>query len=249
MDRFKQYIEDNAGKLGQDTPPPEIWGRIQEQIKPAGNKAFAFQWMHYVAAACILVFVVGVVYFTAYNPVVKQAPMVVNTLTPKDSILQNSGTELKDEKELASVTKETSGKQSAPLTHYTMDHQKLRQPAVKVSNTANEATAVADVEKSFVKLISLQKEKVCNTPVFAENQSYFNDFYRQLHQMEEDEKALRREISSDGLNNQLLSQLINIYQQKLSVLEKLQKEINKTNTCYKQNKQPNMVQQNYFLHL
>ena len=67
--------------------------------------------------------------------------------------------------------------------------------------------------------------------------------------MEEDEKALRREIASDGLNNQLLSQLINIYQQKLSVLEKLQKEINKTNTCYKQNKQPNMVQQNYFLHL
>jgi hypothetical protein len=105
------------------------------------------------------------------------------------------------------------------------------------------------VEKSFVTLISLQKEKVCNTPVFAENQSYFNDFYRQLHQMEEDEKDLRKEITRDGLSNQLLSQLINIYQQKLSVLEKLQKEINKTNTCYKQNKQPNAVQQNYFLHL
>ena len=72
---------------------------------------------------------------------------------------------------------------------------------------------------------------------------------RQLHQMEEDEKDLRKEITREGLSNQLLSQLINIYQQKLSVLEKLQKEINKTNTCYKQNKQPNAVQQNYFLHL
>jgi len=248
MDRFKQYIEENAGKLGQDTPPLEIWGRIQEQIKPADKKAFAFHWMHY-AAACILVLVVGVVYFTAYNPLVKQAPMVVNTVNPKDSLLQKSGTELRDEKELASVTKEMPGKKAGLPVQNTMDHQKQRQTADNVSSAANETTTVADVEKSFVTLISLQKEKVCNTPVFAENQAYFNDFYRQLHQMEEDEKDLRKEITREGLSNQLLSQLINIYQQKLSVLEKLQKEINKTNTCYKQNKQPNAVQQNYFLHL
>ena len=249
MDRFKQYIEDNAGKLGNDTPPAEIWGRIQEQIKPAGKKAFTLHWMHYAAAACILVLVVGVVYFTAYNPLVKQAPMVVNTVNQKDSLLQKSGTELRDEKELASVTKEMPGKKAGLPVQNTMDHQKQRQTADNVSSAANETTTVADVEKSFVTLISLQKEKVCNTPVFAENQAYFNDFYRQLHQMEEDEKDLRKEITRDGLSNQLLSQLINIYQQKLSVLEKLQKEINKTNTCYKQNKQPNAVQQNYFLHL
>jgi len=248
MDRFKQYIEENAGKLGQDTPPPEIWGRIQDHIVPAGKKPFSLHWMHY-AAACILVLVVGVVYFTAYNPLVKQAPIVVNTVNPKDSLLQKSGTELRDEKELASVTKEMPVKKAGLSVQNTIDHQKQRQTAVNISSTAHEATTVANVEKSFVTLISLQKEKVCNTPVFAENQAYFNDFYRQLHQMEEDEKDLRKEITRDGLSNQLLSQLINIYQQKLSVLEKLQKEINKTNTCYKQNKQPNAVQQNYFLHL
>ena len=249
MDRFKQYIEENAGKLGQDTPPPEIWGRIQEQIIPAGKKAFSLQWIHYAAAACIIVFIVAAVYFTTNNTAVKQPPMVVNNTTPNDSLLQKNGTELRDEKELASVAKEIPGKKAGPTVQNAMFLQKRRQTTVKVSSTANEATSVADVEKSFVTLISLQKEKVCNTPVFAENQSYFNDFYRQLHQMEEDEKDLRKEITRDGLSNQLLSQLINIYQQKLSVLEKLQKEINKTNTCYKQNKQPNAVQQNYFLHL
>jgi hypothetical protein len=67
--------------------------------------------------------------------------------------------------------------------------------------------------------------------------------------MDEDEKEMRKTITKSGLTNEMLLLLINIYKQKLVVLEKLQTEINKTNNRYKQNKSPNSIQENYFLKL
>ena len=67
--------------------------------------------------------------------------------------------------------------------------------------------------------------------------------------MDQDERLVRKNIAENGLTEEILTQLININQLKLTVLKKLQIEINKTNSRYQQQKDPNRIQNNYFLHL
>ncbi len=53
--------------------------------------------------------------------------------------------------------------------------------------------------------------------------SYFKDFKLQMQQMEKDEKQIKVFISKNGMTDELLDQLINVYQQKLTMLKQLQK--------------------------
>ena len=82
----------------------------------------------------------------------------------------------------------------------------------------------------------MAKNKIANTPIYGESASFYNDFIDKFKQMEKDEKIVKKEIIQFGLNDMLLDQLINIYQQKLNVLKLLQSEINKTNIRFKQNR-------------
>ena len=83
----------------------------------------------------------------------------------------------------------------------------------------------------------------------AESADYFNDFKIQIKQMELDEKVIKSDIAKHGMNDVLLDQLINVYQQKLNVLKQLQIEMNKTNNRFKQNRGPVDSVKTYFLNL
>jgi hypothetical protein len=65
--------------------------------------------------------------------------------------------------------------------------------------------------------------------------------------MEKEEKNIKSTISRRGINNDLLYQLINLYQQKLTILKQLQLEMNKTNNRFKQNRGPVDTTRTYFL--
>jgi glutamate mutase epsilon subunit len=85
--------------------------------------------------------------------------------------------------------------------------------------------------------------------MYAESPEYFDDFKIQIKQMERDEKVIKSDIAKRGMSDQLLDQLINLYQQKLNTLKQLQIEMNKTNNRYKQNRAPVDPVKTYFLNL
>jgi len=85
--------------------------------------------------------------------------------------------------------------------------------------------------------------------MFAETPDYFNDFKLQIRQIERDERGIKSDISKQGMNDALVDQLINLYQQKLAVLKQLQIEMNKTNNRYKQNRGPVDSSKTYFLNM
>ena len=85
--------------------------------------------------------------------------------------------------------------------------------------------------------------------MYAESPAYFNDFKIQIRQMEKDEKVIKSDIARRGMNDGLLDQLINLYQQKLNILKQLQTEMTKTNNRYKQNRGPVDSAKTYFLKL
>ena len=85
--------------------------------------------------------------------------------------------------------------------------------------------------------------------MYAETPDYFNDFKVQIKQMERDEKQIKADIGKRGLNDELLDQLINLYQQKLNTLKQLQIEMNKTNNRFKQHRGPVDTTHTYFLNI
>lgn len=85
--------------------------------------------------------------------------------------------------------------------------------------------------------------------MYAETPEYFNDFKIQIKQMEKDEKVIKSDIAKRGMNDELLDQLINLYQQKLNTLKQLQLEMNKLNSRYKKSRQPVDPTRTYFLNI
>lgn len=85
--------------------------------------------------------------------------------------------------------------------------------------------------------------------MFGESSDYFTDFKIQINQLEKDEKSIKAEIVKRGLSDQLLNQLMNIYQIKLNTLKQLQLEMNKINNRIKQNRAPVDSVKTYFINI
>eukprot|EP01136_Pigoraptor_vietnamica_P041338 Opistho-1_new@14205 len=107
--------------------------------------------------------------------------------------------------------------------------------------------ALQHMQNSFTQVINLQRERVSSMPMYAESPAYFNDFAIQIRQMEKEEKQIKSDIARRGMTDGLLDQLINLYQQKLTILKQLQTEMTKTNNRYKQNRVPVDSAKTYFL--
>ena len=235
MDRFKQYLQQNADELGDEEPQEQLWNKISGQLTVDRKRGIMRQILNYAVAASVIGLIVAGAYF-GLNQNSNKKSVAQQKSNSKDSISKKVPIEIIPERPIIAATKIT-----VP--------QKIKKDFTEVKKENSTEYVMASVENSFITLISLQKEKVNRTPVFAEDPAYFNDFYSQLQQMDQDEKEVKEDIAKIGLTNEMLSRLINMYKQKLSVLEKLQTEINKTNTRYKQSKNPNEVQKNYFLQL
>ena len=67
--------------------------------------------------------------------------------------------------------------------------------------------------------------------------------------MEKDEARIKSYIHKNGMSDELLDQLINVYQQKLNMLKQLQTEMQKLNSRYKQNRPVIDTLKTYFLNL
>jgi len=239
MDELKKYLQIHADELNLDEPRPQVWQNILQET--AGNKkpATIFMFTRWVIAACALLLAgIGTWYVLSdkkTNTAISEAKAIKNIAAP---------TPVPNEPVIV----------EAPVSHAiakTKIPEKCHHPANPSTpiNSIEDLAALSGIENSFTLVINLQRERVSAMPMYAETPEYFNDFKVQIKQMEKDETVIKSDIARHGMNNELLDQLINLYQQKLSILKQLQIEMNKTNNRYKQNHGPVDSARTYFLNM
>jgi hypothetical protein len=67
--------------------------------------------------------------------------------------------------------------------------------------------------------------------------------------MDRDERQVRNDIKAYGLTNEFLEQLINVYQQKLTLLKNLQTEVNKMNNKVREKQSPSEKTEVHYLNI
>lgn len=88
-------------------------------------------------------------------------------------------------------------------------------------------------ESIFVALIKNAEYQVKDQKVPANYKSMFNDFIKQLDVLDQQYELYKKQIMEHGYSEEIVQQVIYHYQLKLSVLEMLQKEIEKINELSK----------------
>ena len=237
MDELKKYLQQNREALDNDIPSPVLWERIQAQ-QPEKKAGVVLTMVRWAVAACILV-LAGIGTWS----------MLQENKT-KDILQQPATVQNQPKKAAQPVTvmvPET--KQEVPALTAAVDAVKKPVPAAKSAAKRPDLIVLENIEKNFGQFISLQRNKVSTIPMYAESAEYFNDFKVQISQLEKDEKTVKAEIRKHGLTDDLLNQLINLYQIKLSTLKQLQTEMNKINNRVKQMSRPVDSVKTYFINI
>lgn len=245
MDPFKKYIQENRKELDSDTPRPLVWDRIETELPVPAKTISITRLVAWSAAASVLVLAgIGIFHFMRNE----NRDTASNKLRDTGYGLQEvAANKLRDTsyglREKASNTKLESrnpypvSRNSQPVVTLSLSKGRNSQPI----------SHIAELESSFTQVINLQKARISTTPMYAESAAYFNDFKVEMRQMEKDEAQIKKDITTKGMTNELLDQLINVYQQKLNMLKQLQLEMNKTNNRYKQNRASVDTVRTYFL--
>ncbi len=246
MDDLKKYINQRAEELDIDMPREKVWESIKQDLQPAKRNA-TLVYMKWAVAACVI----ALVGFGLYKiQDISLKPQVASATQPMQTI-ELPTAELP--KSIAKVDLQKDKNQVQHSKFQVLNNSQTPNPKSQVQSNkqlpTNSLTALNQIENTFTQIINLQKAKVNTTPLNAESPGYFNDFTIEMKHMERDEQTIKKDISKTGLTDELLDQLINVYQQKLNMLKQLQIEINKTNNRFKQNRSPEESTKTYFLNI
>ncbi len=241
MDELKKYIQSHAEELNLDEPGAQVWQNIQRQTAAPKKPTVIIMVTRWAVAACVLVLAgIGTWYVLGEkktgNPTATTIREKKITSPVAPQIMVPTENEKKEEVLVAKI--ETPVRKN-----------KINQNKKPLQNSAVDMINLQNLENSFTQVINLQRDRVGSIPMYAESPAYFNDFKIQIRQMEKDEKVIKSDIARRGMNDVLLDQLINLYQQKLNILKQLQTEMTKTNNRYKQNRGPVDSAKTYFLKL
>lgn len=234
MDEFKKYLRDNRHMLDVENPPrAEVWQRIQQQ-SPIHRRRVVKPVLRWTAvAACIVLLTGAAVYmmwpekndseFANAKPDYTKAssgePDTVNMTGRTDSsgpaISPLPGEVIADNAE----TKTKNARNSV-----SSKSRRNKRPAL-----LKKKSPVDMLQENYAGIINVQLKKLESTPIHVESPGYFHAFKKQWYDMDKDEKKIRDDISKYGLTDAVLTQFIQLYQQKLLLLKQLQDEINKMN--------------------
>ncbi len=242
MDNLKKYLQNHLDELDNDVPGDAVWQKIQQTATPVLPKKGVVKMMwRYAAAACVLACIAAV--FFLVNK--KQTNPSVATINPVKEVPKQTDVAIRNQPQLIDTLQDkitpqtiepTAPEKQAPANVYAKKEAPKKMPVVeRKQKTIDPAQLIVkDVERNYATLVNMQLERLRVTPVYAESPNYFSTFKQQLKQIEADEIAIKKDIRMHGLNDELLQQLININQQKLTVLKDLQAEISKLNNKVKQ---------------
>jgi hypothetical protein len=261
MDKLPSYLQAQKMDMDFDEPSPQLQQKIMQQSKPSTTKkVIVLQWVKWAAAAFLIGFAGIGVYSLLSNKKLDTSTIATKTpiekiqnndtetaaIIPTETIAKNEDTDAvlpKTNATKQAVTSFTKSKKQSPLLAKT----KLPKTTTLQQTPINKA--IEAIDEQFLQVVNIQKDRIKNTPLFAENETYFKDFKEQMKLLDNDEQATRNTLKKDPLNADVLGGLITIYQQKLGLLKSLQTEINKLNNKYKQNKAPIDSARSYFLNI
>ena len=253
MDKFKQYLLDHSNELDIEEPGQRVWKNIRDKQVESKPTITIFSAIRYAAAACVIALAgIGIWHLAANQTkeVVALVKQKIDTLRDVQSVKTKKDTVIATQ-QIASANTDESLKlnnQEAAIKPKTTDLNNHKSGKEREHKTL-EMGELRYVENSFMQVINIEKQKINSSPLYAESPAYFNDFKNRMMQMDNDEKLLRNYIKSKGTSNDMIEQLINIYQQKLNLLKQLQTEMNKMNSRYKQNKSASDSLSTYFLNI
>ena len=257
MDEFKKYINQRAEELDIDVPLEKVWQAIKQDLQPAKRNA-TLVYMKWAVAACVIVLAGFGLYKLQDNNRLQVTSYQLPVIKNQEPRIKSQEPSIKSQ-EPATNNEELIAKVEVPGTKFqgsnkpqTINSNPKIQNKQQTTNNKQQTTGIAtlnQIENTFTQIINLQKAKVNTTPLNAESPGYFNDFTIEMKRMESDEQTLKKEIAKTGLTDELLDQLINVYQQKLNMLKQLQNEIHKTNNRFKQNRGPVDSTKTYFLNI
>lgn len=240
MDELKKYLQQNREALDTDEPSPMVWERVQLE-QPVKRTAIVVIITRWAVAACVLVLAgIGTWSFLKEDK-------IQETLQTSTASVEPQKQEIKEATEPVVSIPESNQATNKVLA--SVVPVKKAAPATKPTVERDDLIALHNVENSFKQVINLQRNKVSTIPMYAESAEYFADFKIQIRQLEKDEKAVKAEIVKRGLTDDLLNQLINLYQIKLSTLKQLQTEMNKINNRVKQIRRPVDSVKTYFINI
>lgn len=227
-DQLKNHIAGNRDELEIEIPHAQLWNKITSSIKTE-KPAHVYRikrTLIYLSAACTITIIsLGVFRYVATDRIDHDVELA-KTTSPKNNVTKNDTIEIEYSKDHLTVTPVVTKQSYKPTT-------KHRSPAV-ASKPAKKQTKkllppeVLQVQKDYDQLIAGQIAYTKSLAVYGENESYFQDFMNDFKLLEIQEQELRKSIVQNGLADNSIEELTTIYQQKLTVLKKLQNEINKT---------------------
>lgn len=245
MDELKKYLREHASQLNRDEPGEELWERIQERTISPAKAPVVIPVIKWMAAACFVLMAGIGSWYLLHDKKTRVDPVATtHQIKPAQSTAPIKAQEPAiEEDDLRTVAIDEKQSQPVQEAAHSVKHKALSQA------TDPAYSLVHNIETSFTQVINLQRNKLNSTPIYAESPAYFNDFKVEFKQMEKDEKQIKADIARSGLNDELVDQLINLYQQKLNTLKQLQTEMNKLNNRFKKERLPADSTHTYFLNM
>lgn len=238
MDELKKYLQENSYKMDTDMPSDKLFDRIKTSTagsKKTGARTITFR---FAAAACIAAGIFTGIKLLEKNtkkeePATVVKPAQTNSQKEDNLITQAPAGTLVPDLTAVNTEKNLTSPKTAPGKKQIPESYQL----------------LHSFEYNYTRLVNLQLKMIRQTPLYEETTGCFNDFKYALQQIDRDEAAIKTTIKKSGLNDELLEQLINVYQGKIDLLKSLQNEIARMNTKIKNNSQPADSMKTYFINI
>lgn len=233
MDELKKYLQAHRQDLDTDDyTTDKSWAGIRRDLK--NKRKIRFLYRTAVAASILLITTAG--YFLIFSTN-KKEELAVSRRTSQpvhNQIIVTTDTNFNQPPEEKSLTGNLAT--NAPVIE-------PQQPN-KVTNrkgTKKEQTEFEQLNNSFQNMIQARLISIRNTPFYAEGPDYFSFFKKEYSILEKEESTLQSEITQYGMSDNYLDRMISIYQAKLTLLKKLQTEIQQMNNRIQQS-DPDIIQ-------
>ena len=226
MDQFKKYLRDHRSDLDVEVPPAGLWEK-----KPV-NRTVKLNPRKWMAAASIFLIISSIFYWMSgelhSDKTVQHKPAWIDSTAKRARI-----DSLNNEKHIAEdypVSSNSAEPKNEIITSQKNVIVKRRESSSKFKDkNAVQTSPLQTLENNYASIIAYQLKRVERTPIYAESADYFHVFKKQWYDLERDEEKIKRDISLVGLNDIIVDQFIQLYQNKIELLKQLQSQIDKMN--------------------
>jgi hypothetical protein len=234
MDEAKKYLFEHRDELDVERPPrPQVWKRIQQESGVV-KKPVIPMMVRWLAAACILA-AAALLIFRLQGSKGTVRPELAEAQQNPPTNPENTG-QVDSSTGVSNLENRVDSSNGHPGLQFRKEHKapKTRKEKPEAPDKPLPPSPLQLVEDNYATVINYQLQKVSKTPIYAEDAGYFHVFKKQWFDLQKDEKKVKQDVQMYGLNDNVVNQLIQLYQQKLWLLKELQSQITKMNIRAKQ---------------